>query len=72
VPVTTAPFFSSIVTVSFVSFMRKRTSFIFLHDLRRAGRVLRSAPRDGRAQGRCSAAPPHLRARESGDPKKTK
>jgi len=62
VPVTTAPFFSSIVTVSFVSFMRKRTSFIFLHDLRRAGRVLRSAPRDGRAQGRCRR-PHHTPAR---------
>jgi hypothetical protein len=28
VPVTTAPFFISIVTVSFVSFIKKRTSFI--------------------------------------------
>ena len=28
VPVTTAPFLSSIVTVSFVSFIRNRTSFI--------------------------------------------
>ena len=29
VPVTTAPFFISIVTVSFVSFIKKRTSFMF-------------------------------------------